>query len=219
MQPIADAFRPSGVVTERRYRLGKPSAAMLATAIAVTAFAGFHAEPRSAASTTATTPATVRARSGTGVGKPVTPPSTRPTARHHALKSPCVHNSQAQLIVVSIEHQHEWACAHQRTVLSTPVTTGATSRTGDATPRGTFAVQGLNRDTVLTTNATGRYHVRYWIPFRLGVWGFHDASWQTMPFGSNQYVTRGSHGCVHMPLPAIRWLFHWVHYGAQVRII
>jgi lipoprotein-anchoring transpeptidase ErfK/SrfK len=191
---------------------------MVATAVAVTAFAGFHAESRSAASTAATTPTTVHARSGDRVRTPATAPSTRPVARHHAAKSPCLHNRQAQLVVVSVRLQHEWACAEQRTVQSTAVTTGATSRTGDATPRGTFAVQGLDRDTVLTTSADGRYHVKYWIPFHLGVWGFHDASWQTMPFGSRHYVTHGSHGCVHMPLAAIRWLFHWVHYGTPVRI-
>jgi lipoprotein-anchoring transpeptidase ErfK/SrfK len=122
------------------------------------------------------------------------------------------------LVIVSIKRQHEWACSYHRTVLSTPVTTGATSRPGDATPRGTFAVQGLDPHTVLTTSAAGRYHVKYWIPFHLGVWGFHDASWQTMPFGSKHFLTRGSHGCIHMPLPAIRWLFHWVHYGTPVRI-
>jgi hypothetical protein len=58
--------------------------------------------------------------------------------------------------VVSIKRQHEWACAGHRTMLSTPVTTGATSRPGDATPRGTFAVQGLDRNTTLTTSAAGR---------------------------------------------------------------
>jgi lipoprotein-anchoring transpeptidase ErfK/SrfK len=122
------------------------------------------------------------------------------------------------LIIVSIAQQHEWACARHRTVLSTPVTTGASSRRGDATPRGTFAVQGLDRHTTLTTSGDRSYRVNYWIPFHLGVWGFHDASWQTMPFGSKHYVTRGSHGCVHMPLAAIRWLFHWVRYGTPVRI-
>jgi lipoprotein-anchoring transpeptidase ErfK/SrfK len=132
--------------------------------------------------------------------------------------TPCVHNRQAQLIIVSIAQQHEWACARHRTVLSTPVTTGASSRRGDATPRGTFAVQGLDRHTTLTTSGDRSYRVNYWIPFHLGVWGFHDASWQTMPFGSKHYVTRGSHGCVHMPLAAIRWLFHWVRYGTPVRI-
>jgi L,D-transpeptidase catalytic domain len=188
---------------------------VLVTAIGLTVLAGLHAESRGSASTAAADQAGLGAR----VRAPATAPSSQPVAAHHSSgRSPCLHNRRAQLIVVSIMRQHEWACARHRTVLSTPVTTGATSRPGDATPRGTFAVQGLDRGTVLTTSAAGRYRVKYWIPFHLGVWGFHDASWQTMPFGSRHYVTRGSHGCVHMPLAAIRWLFHWVHYGTRVRI-
>jgi lipoprotein-anchoring transpeptidase ErfK/SrfK len=182
---------------------------VVATAIAVTALAGVHAEPRGVASTAAPTPRNALV----GVSHQVRTPPKR-----HAAKSPCLHNRKAQLVVVSIKRQHEWACAQHRTMLSTPVTTGATSRPGDATPRGAFAVQGLDRNTVLTTTAAGSYRVKYWIPFHLGVWGFHDASWQTMPFGSTGYVTRGSHGCIHMPLVAIRWLFHWVRYGTPVRI-
>jgi hypothetical protein len=81
-----------------------------------------------------------------------------------------------------------------------------------------FVVQGLDRHSVLTTSGAHRYAVNYWIPFHLGVWGFHDASWQRIPFGSKRYVTRGSHGCVHMPLAAIRRLFQWVRYGTRVRI-
>jgi lipoprotein-anchoring transpeptidase ErfK/SrfK len=98
------------------------------------------------------------------------------------------------------------------------VTTGATKRSGDATPRGTFAVQGIERNVRLTTDGPRSYPVHYWIPFHLGTWGFHDASWQTIPFGSRRYVARGSHGCVHMPLAAIRTLFHWIHYGTSVVI-
>jgi lipoprotein-anchoring transpeptidase ErfK/SrfK len=131
--------------------------------------------------------------------------------------SPCDHRTSGQLVVVSIKQQHLWACDGNQTVLTTAVTTGAT-RDGDATPRGTFAVQGLNRNTTLTTSGGAAYHVRYWIPFHVGVWGFHDASWQTIPFGSSHYVTGGSHGCVHMPLAAIRQLFQWVKYGTKVRI-
>jgi lipoprotein-anchoring transpeptidase ErfK/SrfK len=116
-------------------------------------------------------------------------------------------------VIVSITQQHEWACAHHTVVQSTPVTTGA-SRHGNGTPRGTFAVQGLIRDTTLD----GSYHVKYWIPFHLGVWGFHDASWQHIPFGSPSYRNHGSHGCVHMQLSAIRWLFQWVSYGTPIRI-
>lgn len=71
---------------------------------------------------------------------------------------------------------------------------------------------------IRNTTLDGSYHVKYWIPFKLGVWGFHDASWQHIPFGTPSYRSHGSHGCVHMPLTAIRWLFRWVKYGTPVRI-
>ncbi|HWA64812.1 MAG TPA: L,D-transpeptidase [Mycobacteriales bacterium] len=138
-----------------------------------------------------------------------------PRSTHAA--SPCGGHRGGQLVIVSIERQHLWACDGSRAVISTAVTTGATRR-GDATPRGTFAVEGLDRNTTLTTSGGASFHVRYWIPFHVGVWGFHDASWQKIPFGSRRYVNRGSHGCVHLPLAAIRRLFHWVKYGTRVQI-
>jgi lipoprotein-anchoring transpeptidase ErfK/SrfK len=145
-------------------------------------------------------------------------PSARPDlTASHPLTSPCDHNQSAQVVVVSIKHQHMWACAGTNTVISTPVTTGASAH-GDATPRGTFAIQGIDPNTTLTTSGGSSYHVRFWLPFRLGIWGFHDASWQTMPFGSKGYVTKGSHGCVHVPTAIMRQLFHWVRYGTKVRI-
>ena len=144
---------------------------------------------------------------------------SRPRERQPTVAaSPCRSNTRQQLIVVSIRKQHLWACSAKHPVLSTPVTTGRTNHTGDATPRGHFAVQGIERHITLTTDGPRSYPVRFWIPFHLGVWGFHDASWQTIPFGSRHYRSHGSHGCVHMPLAAIRTLYHWVHYGTVVRI-
>jgi lipoprotein-anchoring transpeptidase ErfK/SrfK len=215
MQPIAGAFRPRVVVRAQVRRRRAVTAAAMITAVTVTVMAGFHADPRSSASPAVTKHVALSHHART----PSPAVAQQPAASHRVpLKSPCVHNRQAQLVVVSIRRQHEWACAHHRTALSTPVTTGATGRPGNATPHGDFAVQGLDRDTVLTTTAAGHYRVKYWIPFHLGVWGFHDASWQTIPFGSQKYVKQGSHGCVHVPLAAMRWLFHWVRYGTSVRI-
>ena len=45
--------------------------------------------------------------------------------------------------------------------------------------------------------------MKYWIPFDAPLFGFHDSSWQKMPYGSQKYRTKGSHGCIHMPLAAI----------------
>jgi lipoprotein-anchoring transpeptidase ErfK/SrfK len=137
----------------------------------------------------------------------------RPVPPNH-----CAKNSAARLVLVSIRTQYAWLCARHRTVLSTAVTTGASHLKFDATPRGRFRVEGLNRNTVLYPAGGGAFPVRYWIPFDAPLYGFHDASWQKVPFGSPDYVTRGSHGCVHMPLRAIRFLFHWAHIGTRVLI-
>jgi lipoprotein-anchoring transpeptidase ErfK/SrfK len=53
------------------------------------------------------------------------------------------------------------------------------------------------------------------VPFN-GDFGFHDATWQTMAFGSSEYTTKGSHGCVHMPMPAIKWLYKWAKVNVTV---
>jgi lipoprotein-anchoring transpeptidase ErfK/SrfK len=46
------------------------------------------------------------------------------------------------------------------------------------------------------------------MPFN-GDYGLHDASWQTIPFGSAQYHSAGSHGCVHVPTDVMAWLYQW----------
>ena len=60
--------------------------------------------------------------------------------------------------------------------------------------------------------------MKYWIPFDAPLFGFHDSSWQTFPYGSQQYRTDGSHGCVHMPLADIAFLYEWANVGATVVI-
>ncbi len=86
------------------------------------------------------------------------------------------------------------------------------------TPTGRYHIQGRNTDTVLTLNTGATYDVKYWIPFDAPLFGFHDSSWQHFPYGSPQYKTDGSHGCIHMPLKAIAYLYHWVDIGADVSI-
>jgi hypothetical protein len=129
----------------------------------------------------------------------------------------CAHNVRAQLVLVSIRDQHASMCAHHRTVYSTAVTTGRAGR-DTATPTGHYRIQGLNRDTVLLPDTGERYHVRYWIPFDAPDYGFHDASWQHFPYGSDRYKVAGSHGCVHLPLKSIKFLYRWARIGAAVTI-
>jgi hypothetical protein len=153
----------------------------------------------------------------TGTGSQQRPAVQDSEAAPARLLSPCRHNTQQQLVMVSIRRQHAWACARSHTVLSTPVTTGR-AQPGDATPRGSFVVEARVANTTLRPANGNAVHVHYWIPFRQNIWGFHDATWQAMPFGSRDYRVAGSLGCVHVPLKALRELFGWVHNGTTVRI-
>ena len=110
-----------------------------------------------------------------------------------------------------------WLCAHSRTVYSNAITSGMLGP-DTKTPTGHFHIQGLNTDSVLTLNTGATYDVKYWIPFDAPLFGFHDSSWQDFPYGSPQYRTDGSHGCIHMPLAAIRFFYHWARIGTPLRI-
>jgi hypothetical protein len=144
--------------------------------------------------------------------------STHPAAAVHVAVNHCAGNSQAQLVKVSLSAQHMWLCHEATTVLDTAITSGASALPYDSTPTGNFHIQGRDRNSVLTLNTGQQYNVKYWIPFSAPLFGFHDSSWQDFPYGSPKYRTEGSHGCVHMPLTAIAFLYRWAHVGTPVQI-
>jgi hypothetical protein len=129
----------------------------------------------------------------------------------------CKNNTVAQLVLVDIARQHAWLCARSKTVYSTAVTTGM-NHPNTHTPTGHFRIQARNRDTVLTQRNGDTYDVKYWIPFNAPLYGFHDSSWQHFPYGSPEYKTAGSHGCVHMPPTAMKYLYNWAEIGSSVYI-
>ncbi len=145
-------------------------------------------------------------------------PATLPT-RRSAAANPCDLNTFARKVFVSIGRQHVWMCAQHTIAFSAPVTTGAVDLPYDSTPTGNFQIQGRTRNAVLTLLSGARYDVRYWIPFDGPLFGFHDSSWQDFPYGSPRYRTEGSHGCVHMPLAAVRFLYRWADVGTPVKIM
>jgi lipoprotein-anchoring transpeptidase ErfK/SrfK len=128
----------------------------------------------------------------------------------------CGRGRSAHEIIVRISQQRAWVCSRSQQQLVTPVTSGA-SALGDGTPTGTWHVYARVRDTTLYPAAGGAYHVNYWMPYD-GAYGMHDSPWQTFPYGSTRYKTRGSHGCVHFPESAMRWLFGWAPTGTTVTI-
>lgn len=141
--------------------------------------------------------------------KPVPTPAPAPLA-------PCSGNTVANLILVSISQQYMWACSGAQQVYESAVTTGAYEVAGDATPTGTWQIYGKQTNLYLVGPGYKDF-VQYWMPF-YSDYGFHDASWQTFPFGSSQYATDGSHGCVHLPTTTAAWVYNWAPIGTTVTI-
>jgi lipoprotein-anchoring transpeptidase ErfK/SrfK len=139
----------------------------------------------------------------------------RPAPR--AKPNRCAHNAAPQKVIVSIRRQHLWMCAAHRLVRESAVTTGMVGAYTN-TPTGDYVIQDRVRGTTLTLNTGATYAVRYWIPFDGPLFGFHDSSWQHFPYGSARYKTEGSHGCVHMPLAAIAFLYRWATRPTAVHI-
>lgn len=131
--------------------------------------------------------------------------------------NPCAHNHDVQKVIVSIPAQHAWMCVRRAVVYSTAVTTGMAGP-DTSTPTGNYQIEGRNTNAVLTLNTGAQYRVRYWIPFDAPLFGFHDSSWQHFPYGSAKYRTQGSHGCIHMPLTAMAFLYTWSARPTSVRI-
>jgi lipoprotein-anchoring transpeptidase ErfK/SrfK len=144
----------------------------------------------------------------------------RPTPKPKPAPKPknfCAENTASQKVIVSIGKQHAWMCARHKDVFDTPITTGMVGQWTN-TPTGNYVVQGRNMNTVLTLNTGAQYNVKYWIPFDAPLFGFHDSSWQHFPYGSPKYKTQGSHGCIHMPLKAMRFLYNWSALPTDVHI-
>lgn len=140
-----------------------------------------------------------------------------PLARRAPITTPCTGNSLPKYVFVSLAAQRLWMCARRQVAFATPITSGMTGEYTE-TPTGTFTIQGRDRNTVLTLADGQQYDVNYWIPFQAPLFGFHDAPWQHFPYGSPKYRTDGSHGCVHLPLAAIAFLYAWAPVGTPVRI-
>ncbi|MFN2518593.1 MAG: L,D-transpeptidase [Jatrophihabitantaceae bacterium] len=143
-----------------------------------------------------------------------TAPKPNPTPTPNA----CAENTDAQLVLVSIAAQHVWMCARTHLVYGAPVTTGAVDPPYDNTPTGSYQIQAKDTHTTLSLRDGSQYQVSYWIPFDAPLFGFHDSSWQRMPYGSQRYRTEGSHGCIHVPLAAMKFLYDWADIGASVTI-
>jgi lipoprotein-anchoring transpeptidase ErfK/SrfK len=174
--------------------------------------------PTSASSTPRPTPSGPTARATSTVASSTGRPEAARPAAATVASTPCARNHKPKTVLVSVRKQHVWMCAGHQVAYSTAVTTGAVSLPYDSTPTGTFQIQAIERNQVLSLLSGAQYTVKYWIPFDAPLFGFHDSPWQKMAYGSQKYRTKGSHGCIHTPLGALKFLAHWASVGTTVRI-
>jgi lipoprotein-anchoring transpeptidase ErfK/SrfK len=163
----------------------------------------------------------VAGTSSTAAAEPTPQPdvvSASPIAVKPRPANRCARNTAAQWVLVSVTWQRAWLCNGSRLVYQTNVTTGAVDLAYDATPTGDFYVEARQTDQTLTLLDGQQFVVKYWIPFSGNLYGFHDAPWQKFAYGSALYRTQGSHGCVHMPLAAMAYLYNWVQVGTKVTV-
>ena len=129
--------------------------------------------------------------------------------------------AEGRYVEVDVAHQFARLYSATGNVLwETDVVTGNVSE-GNETPLGTYSVYDKKNDFVLLgadKDDDGEYdyevHVKYWMPFNLGV-GFHDADWRDA-FGGDIYLNDGSSGCVNLPPEAAKVLFTLIHMGDVV---
>lgn len=193
------------------------TAALLCATLALASLVGCSSTVRMSAASVRQIGETAVTPPATATPTPTPTPTVPPPATECATTPAGVNE-----IYVSIAKQTLWACTGPTLFLTTAVTTGASALTNvhDATPVGTWRIYSKVRNTVLTgrdANGAWRDPVAYWMPFT-GPYGFHDASWQTFPFGSPLYTTQGSHGCVHVPTAALGSLYAWAPIGTLVTI-
>ena len=91
--------------------------------------------------------------------------------------------------------------------------------TGDA-KKGYHTTVGIHQITFKDTNRTlkgsyGEAFVKYWMRFTAGGQGLHDAGW-IRNFGSQIYVSNGSHGCVNLPRETAATIFANSYVGMPV---
>lgn len=141
------------------------------------------------------------------------PSTTASTAAADAVA--CAGNAGTRLVMVSISEQRMWMCQGTRTISASPVTTGIDNAT-DRTPTGTWNVVARETDRFLV-GPDYRVHVNYFLPF-FDDYGFHDSPWQKFPYGSQDYRTGGSRGCVHVPGPEMAALYRWAAVGTTVTV-
>lgn len=115
-------------------------------------------------------------------------------------------------VEIDLTSQHLWVYVDGELVEDTDFVSGNVSN-GNYTPTGIYAITYKERNATLRgENYASK--VSYWMPFNGNV-GMHDSSWRNS-FGSDIYLTNGSHGCVNLPIKKAEVIYGYVEQGEPV---
>lgn len=116
-------------------------------------------------------------------------------------------------IEIDLARQYMWMYRDGQKVLETPIVSGNPNQ-GNATPTGTQKIWAKETNRILK-GETWESHVDYWMPFDWTGCGLHDSVWRST-YGSQIYLTNGSHGCVNTPPSIMPTLYSNAFYNMPV---
>ncbi len=115
-------------------------------------------------------------------------------------------------VEIDLSRQVLWLYEEGKVTVRTDIVSGLMN-TSRQTPGGIFCVKYKQSPAVLR-GADYESPVSYWMPFNGGI-GLHDATWQPA-FGGDLCYTRGSHGCINLPLEKAKIIYEKVQKGFPV---
>jgi lipoprotein-anchoring transpeptidase ErfK/SrfK len=141
---------------------------------------------------------------------------------------PASHAAVVKKITISIVRERLRAWQNGRVVMSTPVTTGDRAL---PTPTGWYHIYAkFSPYTMISPWPQGDY--RWYPPSRMSFameflrgYFIHDAPWRSVYGKGSNAGTQpgtnygGTHGCVNVPLSAMRFLYSWAPPGTPVHIV
>lgn len=128
--------------------------------------------------------------------------------------SNCLNNNpkiETTYVEIDLTNQYLYMFVNGKKVVETPVVTGRTG--ARATPQGVYMLKNKIMDVPLVGDNYVT-PVKYWMPFNGGI-GLHDAVWQSA-FGGERYKTKGSHGCVNLPMSKAKEIYNNAVVGMPV---
>ena len=127
----------------------------------------------------------------------------------------------SKAILISYSGQELWAYQDSKVVQNTLVTTGRPELATDIGP-----MKVLAKDSPWKMHSPWPPGSQWWYPdtvVQMVLWftntgeGLHDAYWQGCCWGpGSQFGPSASHGCIHVPMGAEKFLFDWADIGTPV---